>query len=161
MAAKTDLQILRQRVRHMLRLDSDVPESRAKQHQWQVRVIAGGQLFTVGKGDVNTIFYQVGTNEKRRRTCYPDEIETVLDAWCSNKYVSYYVGRDDDLSGPFSLSRALKQRVVKRHFIYGVRQDNVREPVYEALHNVTDKLVWTELTTSGSKDKKQRSWRDL
>ena len=60
----------------LLRAEAKLSPEERKANQWQLLVQFANTQITVGKGDVNTIFFQFG--DGKRRVCYPDEILDIL-----------------------------------------------------------------------------------
>lgn len=63
------------------------PEERA-QNQWQFLVRFSDTQLMVGKGDVNTMFYQLGA-EGKRHVVYPDVALEKLEILAKQKYWRY------------------------------------------------------------------------
>jgi hypothetical protein len=107
------------KVTALLRTEAKMTADERRANQWQLLVKFCDTQVTVGKGDVNTIFFQFGNSE--RKVCYPDQILEKLNTYASQKYWRYeLVSPGEDSQWFFSLA-TLKKKVTpeKGMKIYG------------------------------------------
>lgn len=92
--------VMAAKVKSLMLHEHRLTQEEKKCQQWQLLFQIDGIQFIVGKGDVNTMFYIVGDEE--RVICYPDELMEKIQEWNKAKYTSYYVFSKDKekLSGP-------------------------------------------------------------
>ena len=109
------------KVRYLLKVESDHDVETRKQQQWQLLfTVEDGVQYIIGKGGVNTMFYQVG--EQERVLCYPEELMNFLEELVKAKYTSYAVHHepsDRRSSGIISLALALKKKAPVGSYILG------------------------------------------
>lgn len=81
--------VLHKRALALLVAEKNLPPEERKNIEWILSYTFHGVKFVLGKGDVNTMFYQFG--DSPRKINYPDEIIALLDRLGSpsNKYVLY------------------------------------------------------------------------
>lgn len=101
---------LMSKVTALLRTEAKMSADERRANQWQLLVKFCDTQITVGKGDVNTIFVQMGVNGKRL-TCYPDQILEKLSALGSQKYYRYEVVDAAGASEWFFSMELLKKKV--------------------------------------------------
>lgn len=100
---------LMSKVTALLRTEAKMSADERRANQWQLLVKFCDTQITVGKGDVNTIFVQMGATGKRL-TCYPDQILEKLSALGSQKHYRYeVVDAAGDSTWFFSLATLKKQ----------------------------------------------------
>jgi hypothetical protein len=109
------------KVRYLLKVESDHDADTRKQQQWQLLfTVDEGVQYVIGKGGVNTMFYQIGTNE--RVLCYPEELLTMLEKLAVAKYTSYGICSSDGTlvrSGITDLVLARKKKAPIGSYIVG------------------------------------------
>ncbi len=83
-------QHLARKVRDLLMAEAKLSVEERKANQWQLLFKFADTQITIGKGDVNTIFFQFGENGSRK-VCYPDDILDRLDRMGKQRYWRYVV----------------------------------------------------------------------
>ena len=110
------------KVRYLLKVESDHDMETRKQQQWQLLfTVDEGIQYIIGKGGVNTMFYQVGENE--RVLCYPEELMNFLEGLTKAKYTSYAIASHDGEKlrvGLVSLEAAKKKKAPVGSYIVGL-----------------------------------------
>lgn len=72
----------------LLRSEAKMTAEERRCNQWQLLVKFMDTQIMIGKGDVNTIFFQFG-EKGSRKACYPDQILEHLSKLASQKYWRY------------------------------------------------------------------------
>ena len=74
------LRALKQKVQQLLAIEFKMTQAERQCQQWQLLFqIKGMGQVVVGKGGINTMFYQVGNGE--RELCLPQKLGEVIDTW--------------------------------------------------------------------------------
>lgn len=75
---------MRTKVKGLLTVEASMSKEERQAQQWQLLFTIDGTQYLVGKGGVNTMFYIVGSNGKRK-LCLPHEMLDILDGWANTK----------------------------------------------------------------------------
>lgn len=100
------------KVRALLASESKLSAEERKQNQWQLLVTFADTKIMVGKGDVNTMFYQFGEGE--RKIAFPDTVLDRLEALGTQKHYRYKVVVGSKINHFWSLPQALQKVVAVR-----------------------------------------------
>lgn len=124
----------------LLRTEAKMTAEERKANQWQLLVKFCGTQVTVGKGDVNTIFFQFGENGERK-VCYPDQILDRLNTYAIQKYWRYELLTSSGESRWFFSLDALKKKVKPERGmkIYGHTSKKV---LLHKAHNALEGYEW-------------------
>lgn len=77
------------KVRALLKVEASHNKEERQSQQWQLLFDIDGVQYIVGKGGVNTTFYQIG--DGKRKLLYPDELIQFLESLTKSKYQSYAI----------------------------------------------------------------------
>lgn len=108
------------KVKALLKVEAQHNAEERKAQQWQLLFEIDGTQWIIGKGGVNTTFYQIGSAE--RVLLYPDELLNFLESNVRSKYSSYSVVNSKGVvrkSGFTSESSALKVQAKLGYYIVG------------------------------------------
>lgn len=123
------------KVRALLASEAKMTAEERKQNQWQLLVTFTDTKLTVGKGDVNTMFYQFGDGE--RKIAFPDTVLDRLDALGTQKHYRYLVVVDKTTKHFWSLPQALQKITPTRGAkVYGLRDGVESELVATAIQGL-------------------------
>jgi len=114
------------KVRYLLHTDAKMTEAQLTDHQWMLMAKVAGSQVLVGKGGVNTMFYQFG--DRKRKVCGPMELVELLKRLSRRRYVAYRV--NDTLA--WSEKTALAADPKPKTKIIGIRADGKEVVVYTA-----------------------------
>jgi hypothetical protein len=121
----------------LLVLERNLTEDERKENEWLLTVTFKGIEMIVGKGDVNTMFYQLG--EGKRAINYPDEVLTLLEKLAKRKYVLYRA--NDKLF--VNVKRAFA--FAKSGRIYGILEDGKEKAAYKCKPTLKGGLEWEKI----------------
>ena len=116
--------ILRLKAMALLQLEAQLKPEERKANEWFLTVAFCDTRVLIGKGDVNTMFYQFGDGQ--RKVCYPDELLAKLHRLERQAYVAYRVGSKT----VFSEKLALK--IKPKGSILGLLADGSSKTAYKA-----------------------------
>lgn len=105
------------KVRALLNADLRLNRAQIEQHQWMLMVKVADQQILIGKGGVNTMFYQFGSH--KRKVCGPMDMIDLLKKLSRRRYQIFRVGTTIF----WSEKSALKQEPVKAKQIEGYRNE--------------------------------------
>ncbi len=128
------------KVRACLQVEAKLAPDEKKANEWIITVSFNGTKVIVGKGDVNTIFYQFG--EGKRKVCYPDEMLTKLERMAQQEYWTFQQIANKKTRTFFSETAALKQEA--HGAIIGVR-DGASKTLYRARPILDGKTEWVKV----------------
>ncbi len=112
---------LQTKIRSLLVSEAKMSAEERRANSWMLQIACAGTKFTVGKGDVNTMFYQFGDDE--RKANYPDWVLEHLDALGSQKFTRYEViDTDGNVKNFWSLARIRRKFTPKAGMrVVGIR----------------------------------------
>ena len=115
---------LQSKVRGLLMTEAKLSKEERENNQWQLLFTFAKTQVIIGKGGINTIFYQFGKKGKRH-VCYPDQILDMLEQLAKQKHWRYIVR---DASGApvktsFNEQQIMKAEPVLKHTISGVTDE--------------------------------------
>ena len=129
-------------LRSQLRLEESMTAEDRRRASWMARVEFAGESMTVGKGDVNTIFWFRKADGKRH-VGYPAEALAVLSKLARQAHVAYdVVSSDGTRRRTYSLDRALSVAPERGASVEGVDVDGAATVVRVARKNVAGKMAW-------------------
>ena len=129
---------LHSKITRLLQAEAKLSADERKANQWQLRVAFCGTHVTVGKGDVNTIFFQFG-EDGQRMVCFPDEILARLEKLRKQPAWRYELVTPKGSKQFWSLDALMKKVAPARGYkIYGLT--GVGEPVRKLLHTAKQGL---------------------
>lgn len=138
------------KVRALLKIELPHNAEDRKLQQWQLLFTIDGIQYVVGKGGVNTMFYQIGI--ANRKLCYPEELLQLLESFTRRKVSSYAICDPKGkvvLSGLMSEEDALKKKPKIGYFIVGF-VDGKKVRLYVGQTGLF-KPVWTPFQHKKSK----------
>lgn len=131
------------KVRALLASEAKLSAEERRQNQWMLQVSFCGTKLLVGKGDVNTIFYQLG--DGKRNVVYPDTMLERLEAWAAQPFYLYVAMTKDGKRQTFTTLERLKAKVEVRlgMKILGLRDD--QQTVVAVSRNGLDSVEWKQV----------------
>lgn len=130
------------KVRSLINAELPLNEDERRANQWVLYVSVYGDSIIVGKGDVNTIFYQFGKTGKRQ-VCYPMDIVELLKERSAERYFAYVVkSASAEERLVWTLKRALTAPPDAYNEIHGVGENDELSLLYTARKSLTGR-VWT------------------
>lgn len=109
------------KVTALLRTEAKMTADERRANQWHLLVKFCDTQVTIGKGDVNTIFYQLGSDGKRL-VCYPDQILERLSVLAAQPFWLYEIEAGDLLYTRFYLDKINNIKLVKGMKLYGIKE---------------------------------------
>ncbi len=73
------LKAMRQKIVALIKIEAKMCMAERKSQQWQLLFQIGSVQYVIGKGGANTMFYTVGSDE--RKLCYPNDMLALIDTW--------------------------------------------------------------------------------
>ena len=134
-------QHLHRKVTALLRQEASLTEDERRANQWQLLVKFCGTQVTVGKGDVNTIFYQFGA-EGKRGVDYPDDFLGKLKKLADQRACLVKVVRDGKSRNLFSMERALALEPTRGSKAFAIAFDGTERLVYIAKPHLSGHYKW-------------------
>lgn len=134
-------QHLHRKVTALLRQEATLTEDERRANQWQLLIKFCGTQVTVGKGDVNTIFYQFGPNGKRL-VDYPDDFLNKLKKLADQKACLVRVVHANETKTMFSLERALVKPPARGSKVVAVDFDGTERTLFIAKPHLSGEYKW-------------------
>jgi hypothetical protein len=107
------------KIRRLLESESLMSAEDRQCNQWSLITMFCGTRLLVGKGDVNTMFYQLGEGE--RKVCFPDELLDRLTALGAQSHWRFEVvdSKGKVVKQTWTLKAAMKAEPKPGHWIIG------------------------------------------
>lgn len=121
------MRTLRSQFNRLIAIEEQLPDTRRSTSQWQVLTTVGKHNVIVGKGGMNTIFYQIGNQEM----CYvyPHQMKTILNTWVRTGYLFYVIARDKKVLRTYKTLNEAKSNKAETYvgsYLVGVGETNRR-----------------------------------
>lgn len=108
------------KVKALIRVEIEHTAKDRALQQWQLLFTIDDVQYIVGKGGVNTMFYQIGKAE--RVLCFPDELIAMIESYLKMEYTSYSIyspEKEKLISGLPTIDAAKKKKAAVGCYIVG------------------------------------------
>ncbi len=134
------------KLKYLVNEDAKIEGEEKRDFQWSLLFTRGPVTFLIGKGGLNTIFYDIGG---KRELCYPKEAIKLLEKKSLDKYIAYAIySKDKELvSGPFLFhDDTMALQAGKGQFFVGIKSSGKLVQLYTAKSNLFGKLAWSPVS---------------